>query len=203
MKFGLIIFSVFIFSTPIISQNILADSTDIAVFADYTFIKTDGRGTRAISGGIIFGGMFDFIYQHGNGFAPDPMNNPGKVIEFTTSAFIIDIVLTRKKLLATLDISFSSAQVEWIDVMMMGIGLSLAKKYELTEGFDACVNISPGLFFNLEEFPEQQEFGLAANAILLLGGHLYFGPGIGYAGKKSFVGFSIGFILPFADRTGF
>jgi hypothetical protein len=186
----------FLFTCPIFSQNIFIDSNQVAIFLNGSSLWSSNSHALNISGGFAIGGILDFGYQgsfistEGQGYYEDDE-------EYDVHSFLISGILTKKQMQVSIDLSIgvSNANSE-----ILTLGFSLAHKTQFKQSVEAVYNFSAGIGFRLDDFPENQEFAIAASADLLISEVFYFGPGIGYSGEELFYGLNAGFVIPFSKN---
>ena len=177
---------------PIFSQNIFIDSNQVALFLNGNFVWSKLSQTTNISGGVSIGGILDIGYQYGSSVV-EGKNYYDKDTKYDVHSFLTSVILTKKKMQLSLDLALAGSNSSPI----LLLGFSIAKKYHLENSLEIIWNVSTGLAFNLEEFPQDQDVAFTASMDFFLSKIIYFGPGIGYSGKEFFYGLDVGFIIPF------
>ena len=191
---SIFLFVTFFFSCPIFSQNIFIDSNQVALFFNGNFIWSKLSQTTNLSGGISIGGILDLGYQYGSSVV-EGENYYDKDTEYEIHSVLASIILTKKKMQLSLDLALAGGKSTTILIF----GFSIAKKYQFENSFDLIWNLSTGLAFDLENFPQGQEAAFTASVDFFFSKIIYFGPGIGYSGKEFFYGLNVGFVIPFAN----
>jgi len=148
-----------------------------------------------ISGGVSVGGILDFGYQYGS--TTVEKENYYDESDFDVHSFLVSVILSKKKMQLSIDLSLAAGN----STTLLILGFGLARKYRLDTTLDVVANLSTGLAFNLDEFPQKQEFAIALSADLFIGNVVYFGPGVGYSASELFYGVNLGFVIPFSGTT--
>ena len=196
MKFKLLpILLLISLSSSSFSQNIFIDSNQVALFVNGNWLWSKSSQSMNISGGVSVGGILDFGYQFGS--TTVDRENYYEENDFNVHSFLVSAILSKKKMQLSIDLSLAAGN----STTLLIFGFSLARKYRLEATIDFVFNLSTGLAFNLDEFPQKQEFAFAIGTDLFIGKVIYFGPGIGYSGSEFFYGVNLGLIIPFSGTT--
>lgn len=190
----LLLFSL-IFSHPIYSQNIFVDSNQVAFFLNGSKLWSSNTQTYSISGGVAVGGILDFGYQYGS-TSIEGQGHYNDDIEYDAHSFLVSVILTKKKMQVSIDLSITGGNSTTILIF----GFNLARKYQLAASLEAVLNLSTGLAFNLQDFPQNQEFAFTLGADFFCK-IIYFGPGIGYSDKEFFYGLNVGIVIPLSSNN--
>ena len=195
MKFKWLPLLIFSITSPVFSQNIFVDSNQVALFINGNFVWSELSQTINISGGVSIGDILDFGYQYGSSVIKSE-NYYHKETKFEAHSFLASIILTKKKMQLSLDLALTGGNSSTI----LFLGFSIAKKYQFENSLAVIWNVSTGLAFNLDEFPQNQEFAFTASVDYFLSKLIYFGPGIGYSGEEFFYGFDVGLVVPLPNH---
>lgn len=188
------LFVTFLFSYPIFSQNIFIDSNQVALFFNGNFVWSKLSQTTNLSGGFSIGGIMDLGYQYGSSVV-DGENYYDKDTEYEVHSFLSSIILTKKKMQLSLDLALTGGN----STTVLVFGFSIAKKHQFENSLDIIWNVSTGLAFDLENFPQGQEAAFTASVDFFFSKIFYFGPGVGYSSKEFLYGLNVGLVVPFAN----
>lgn len=180
---------------PSVSQNIFIDSNQVALFINGNSLWSESSQSINISGGVSVGRILDFGYQYGS-VSIERENYYDDNNDYEVHSFLVSVILSKKKMQVSIDLSLAVAN----STTLLGLGFGLARKYQLGSNLEAVLGISTGLAFNMNEFPQKQEFAFAISADLFIGRVVYFGPGIGYSSSEFFYGLNLGFVIPFSGK---
>lgn len=191
---SVLILSLVLFTNSLFSQNIFVDSNRIALCFNGSSLWSDASQTISVSGGIAVGGILDFNYQYSS--TSVERQNYFDESEYNVHSFLISVILSKRKMQVSLDFSLAAGNSTTLFIL----GFGLARKYPLGTSLEAVFNLSTGIAFNLNEFPQKQEFAFALSGDLFIGEVVYFGPGIGYSASEFFYGLNLGFVLSFSSN---
>ena len=195
MRFkSVLVLSLILFTTSIFSQNIFVDSNQVALFFNGSSLWSEASQTLSLTGGIAVGGILDFSYQYSSTSIERQSYYDETEVDIHTVLF--GIILTKKKMQVSVDMSLSVSN----STTILGLGFSLARKYQLDTNLEAVLSLSTGLALNLDKFPQKQEFAFALSGDLFIGKVVYFGPGIGYSASEFFYGVNLGIVLSFSGK---
>jgi hypothetical protein len=185
MKLRLFVF-VFVLSYPVFSQNVFVEPLQVSLIPSCGFVSNENVFVFGFGGTLSIGNYLDIGYQHGVGTYFE-----NKHADFRTESLQFSPILTRKDLIVSLDFLINTSSSS----SNLGVGCSLAKKFEINKDFDFGFNFSTMVAFNLQGSKDVAQIALGGDTFIIYSKHFYIGPSIGYSDEEIFLGLSIGAII--------